>query len=77
MDETKAKAQTAPAGHSIDEIRAIYHELIQFCSENNIDLFSVCKEFSLNSKSSYEEFENALRRLIYTTFKKKGNKKDA
>lgn len=73
--ETKPKTQTAPAGHSKDEIKAKYQELIQFCSENEIDLRAVCKEFSLNAKSSYEDFENALRRLIYTKAKKEASEK--
>lgn len=75
-EEYQAQAEKpAPAGHSKDEIKAKYQELIQFCSENELDLRAVCKEFSLNAKSSYEDFENALRRLIYTKAKKEASEK--
>lgn len=73
--ETKPKTQTAPAGHSKEEIKAKYQELIQFCSEHNLDLRAVCKEFSLNAKSTYEDFELALRKIIYSTSKKEASEK--
>ena len=64
--QAKPKAQTAPAGHSKDDIKAKYAELIAFCKENGYDIKDVAKQFGLNAKSSYEDFDNALKRLIYT-----------
>ncbi len=64
--QAQPKAQTAPAGHSKEDIKAKYAELIAYCKENGFDIKYVAKEFGLNAKSSYEEFDNALRRLIYT-----------
>lgn len=80
-DSKPAEAKTAPkkadktAGHTKEEIKAKYQELIQFCSENNLDLRAVCKEFSLNAKSTYEDFELALRKIIYSTSKKEASEK--
>ena len=69
--QAKPKAQTAPAGHSKDDIKAKYSELIAYCKENGFDIKDVAKEFGLNAKSTYEEFDNALRRLIYTKSQQK------
>ena len=70
--QAKPKAQTAPAGHSKDDIKAKYSELIAYCKENGFDIKDVAKEFGLNAKSTYEEFDNALRRLIYTKSQQAG-----
>lgn len=75
--QAQAKAQTAPAGHSKDDIKAKYAELIEYCKENGFDIKDVAKEFGLNAKSTYEEFDTALKRLIYTTAKKEHKEKDA
>ena len=59
-----AKA-TAPAQHGKEEIKEKYHELISFCKDNGYDLKAVCTEFKLNAKSTYADFDTALKRLIY------------
>ena len=56
---------TAPAQHTKDDIKAKYNELITFCKENGYDLKAVCSEFKLNAKSSWGDFDTALKRLIY------------
>ena len=61
----ETQAQTAPAGHTRDDIKAKYQELIEFCKENEYDIKDVAKKFGLNAKSTYEEFDTALRRLAY------------
>ena len=73
--QAQTKAQTAPSGHSKDDIKAKYSELIAYCKENGFDIKDVAKEFGLNAKSTYEEFDNALRRLIYTKSKKEASEK--
>lgn len=73
--QAKPQAQTAPAGHSKDDIKAKYQELIAYCKENGYDIKDVAKEFGLNAKSTYEEFDTALRKLIYTTAKKEASEK--
>lgn len=45
--------------------RAKYQELIAYCKENNHDIKEVAKTFGLNAKSTAQEFDTALRRLIY------------
>ena len=60
-----SEASVKAGGKSKDEIKAKYHELISFCQENGYDIKAVCTEFKLNAKSSFEDFDNALRRLIY------------
>ena len=75
--QAKPQAQTAPAGHSKDDIKAKYSELIAYCKENGFDIRDVAKEFGLNAKSTYEEFDTALKRLIYTTAKKEHKENDA
>jgi len=39
--------------------------LISFCKENGYDIKAVCTEYKLNAKSTYNDFDTALRRLIY------------
>lgn len=65
-EQPATKKATAPAGHSKDDIKAKYNELIAYCKENGYDIKDVAKSFNLNAKSTYEEFDNALKRLIYT-----------
>lgn len=72
--EAKSQPQTAPAKHSKDDIKAKYAELIAYCKENGYDITDVAKEFGLNAKSTYEEFDTALKRLIYTTAQKEHKK---
>lgn len=75
--QAQPKAQTAPVKHSKDDIKAKYQELIAYCKENGYDIKDVAKEFGLNAKSTYEEFDTALKRLIYTTAKKEHKENDA
>lgn len=56
---------SAPKQHTKEEIKAKYQELISFCATNGYDLKTVCSEYKLNATSSYEDFENVLRRLAY------------
>ena len=56
---------TAKSSHTKEEIKAKYQELITFCKEHGYDLKSVCSEYKLNAKSSFEDFELVLRRLAY------------
>ena len=51
--------------HSMEDIKAKYHELISFCKENGYDIKAVCSEYKLNAKSTYNDFDTALKRLIY------------
>lgn len=66
----------APKQHTKDEIKQKYAELIQFCSMNGYDLKTVCAEYKLNATSTYEEFENVLRRLAYNLALNKKNEKE-
>lgn len=75
-----SKQATAPAQaqtHSTEEIKAKYHELIAFCSQHGYDLKTVCAEYKLNATSSYEDFENVLRRLAYNLAMNSKNKEQA
>lgn len=75
IKETSAKANKGNSepsgasveakGHTKEQIKAKYQELISFCQENEYDIKAVCSEYKINAKSSFEEFDNALRRLIY------------
>lgn len=66
----------APKQHTIDEIKQKYAELIKFCSTNGYDLKTVCAEYKLNATSTYEEFENVLRRLAYNLALNKKKEKE-
>lgn len=63
--EVKAPSKTK-AADPIAEVRAKYQELINYCKENNHDIREIAKIYNLNSKSTAEEFDLALRRLILT-----------
>ena len=65
----KAEAKTA-AKDPVEAARAKYQELIAYCKENNYDIKDVAKAYSLNSKSTAEDFEDAIARLVFTTAKK-------
>ena len=61
-DETKeVKTEKDP----IADARAAYNELIAYCKENGHDIKEIAKIYSLNSKSTAQEFKTALNRLIY------------
>lgn len=47
-----------------------YRSLIQYCTEHDHDIKEVAQRFSLNAKSTAEEFELAIRKLIYSDSKK-------
>ena len=68
--QAKAKAtQTQPEPQKAspdgkESARAKYQELIAYCKENNHDIKEVAKTFSLNAKSTAQDFDTAMRRLI-------------
>ena len=68
----KAKAEPAPtaAKDPLTEVRAKYQELIDYCKENDHDIKEVAKAYRLNNKSTAEEFDTALRRLILADSRK-------
>lgn len=74
--QAKAKAtqaQPEPQKASSDgkeSARAKYQELIEYCKEHDHDIRAVAKEFGLNAKSSAQEFDTAMRRLIFADNKK-------
>lgn len=53
------------------EVKAAYQELITYCKENDHDIKEVAKAYSLNAKSTAEEFKTALKRLILADTEKK------
>lgn len=61
----QATAPAQPQAHSKEEIKAKYQELISFCAKYGYDLKTVCAEYKLNATSSYDDFENVLRRLAF------------
>lgn len=69
----QATAPAQPQAHSTEEIKAKYHELIAFCAKHKYDLKTVCAEYKLNATSSYDDFENVLRRLAYNLAMNKKN----
>ena len=81
VEETKeanTETQKAPEPDTVSEdpvadARAAYQELINYCSENDHDIKEVAKVYSLNSKSTAEEFKTAYRRLVLTDSQKKTN----
>ena len=68
--QAKAKAtQTQPEPQKAspdgkESTRAKYQELIAYCKEHNHDIKEVAKTFSLNAKSTAQDFDTAMRRLI-------------
>ena len=71
--KTKAKAPEAKtaAKDPLAEVKAAYQELITYCKENDHDIKEVAKAYSLNAKSTAEEFKTALKRLILADTEKK------
>ena len=74
--QAKAKstqAQPEPQKASSDgkeNVRAKYQELIAYCKDHEHDIKEVAKEFGLNAKSSAQDFDTAMRRLILADSKK-------
>ena len=62
--ETKAPETKTAAKDPLAEVKAAYNDLIVYCKENDHDIKEVAKAYSLNSKSTVEEFKTALRRLV-------------
>lgn len=63
--ETKAKTETKTAAKDpIADARAKYQELISYCKEYGYDIKEVAKAYSLNSKSTAQDFQTALNRLV-------------
>lgn len=60
--KSKTKAETAEESHQ--KAKEAYQALIDYCKDNNHDIRAVAKEFSLNAKSSAQDFDTAMRRLI-------------
>ena len=54
-----------------EKARKKYQELIVYCKEHQHDIKAVAKEYLLNAKSSAQEFDTAMRRLILADNKKK------
>lgn len=57
------KAETADEAHQ--KAKEAYQALIDYCKEHNHNIRAVAKEFSLNAKSTAQEFNTARNRLIY------------
>lgn len=53
-----------------EKARKKYQELIVYCKENNHDIKAVAKKYLLNAKSSAQDFDTAMRRLIFNDTKK-------
>lgn len=68
--ETKPATKKASTADDKELARAKYQELIQYCSENGFDIKDVAKSFGLNAKSTADDFQNALSRLIFTVANK-------
>ena len=63
--ETKAPEKKTAAKDPLAEVKAAYQDLIDYCKENNHDIKEVAKAYSLNSKSTAEEFKTAKNRLVF------------
>lgn len=66
-DAKTTKAETAEEAHQ--KAKEAYQALIEYCKENNHDIRAVAKDFSLNSKSTAQEFDTAMKRLIVSDSK--------
>ena len=66
-DSDEEIAKTASDGK--EDARAKYQELIAYCKEHDHDIKAVAKEFGLNAKSTAQEFDTAMRRLILSDSK--------
>ena len=63
-----SKAETAEEAHQ--KAKEAYQALIDYCKEHKHDIRAVAKEFSLNAKSTAQDFDTAMRRLILADSKK-------
>lgn len=71
---SKAKAssktnETPEQAHQ--KAKEAYEALIKYCKDHDHDINAVAKDYSLNSKSKAEDFELAMRKLIYFDNKEK------
>ena len=71
--ETTAPETKTAAKDPLAEVKAAYNELIAYCKENNHDIKAIAKAYSLNSKSTAQEFKTALRRLVLADSEKRVN----
>ena len=67
-DETKETKTVSK--DPVADARAAYQELIDYCAKTKLDIKAVAKTYSLNAKSTAEDFNTALRRLVYADSKK-------
>ena len=68
------KAETAEEAQQ--KAREAYQALIDYCQQHKHDIKAVAKTFSLNAKSSAQEFETAMRKLILADSKKADDNPD-
>lgn len=73
--ETTAPETKADAKDPLAEVKAAYNELIAYCKdpEHEHNIKAVAKTYSLNSKSTAQEFRTALRRLVLADSEKRVN----
>ena len=78
IKEVKVETSTEPETETetisedpVEAARIAYKELIDYCSENDHDIKEVAKVYSLNSKSTAEEFKTAYKRLVLTDSQKR------
>lgn len=62
---TRGKTKT----QATEETKKAYQELIAYCTDHKHDINAVAQQFSLNAKSTTDEFKNALSRLRYADAK--------
>ena len=69
--EVKTESEDTTAD-PVAEARAAYQALIAYCNDeaHKHDIKEVAKTYNLNAKSTAEEFNTALRRLVYADSKK-------
>ena len=61
--ETKVSETKTAVKDPIADARAKYQELISYCKEYGYDIKEVAKAYSLNSKSTAQDFQTAINRL--------------
>ena len=73
----KSKATKAETAEDAQQkAREAYQALIDYCQQHKHDIKAVAKTFSLNAKSSAQEFETAMRKLILADSKKADDNSD-
>ena len=73
----KAKTETKTAAKDpIADARAKYQELISYCKEYGYDIKEVAKAYSLNSKSTAQDFQTALNRLALARSRQEASSND-